>query len=171
MNFPKWLPRPAAWASGVALYVFASLVRITFVFAMPFLVALMRHWPRLAWVSLLLLWLSPIAGAAAIHNFSDRLLRANKRAAPEPRLTGAASWWAGFVAWATIIVVSFTVALVAVALDPPPIVDPESLSSAFVAVTSGATTARSILWVLLAACVYELEARTRKRDLPAQPAS
>jgi len=79
------------------------------------------------------------------------------------RLASPASWWAGFVAWATIIVVSLTVALVAVALDPPPIVDPESLwSAAVVAVTSGASTARSILWVLLAICVYELEARTRK---------
>ena len=127
---------------------------------MPFLIALMRYWPRLAWVSLLLLWLSPIAGAAAIHNLCDRLIRAKKRAVPEPRLAGATSWWAGFVAWATVIVVSFTVALVAVALDPPPIVDPESLwSAAVVAATSGASTALSLLWILLAACVYELEAR------------
>jgi hypothetical protein len=145
---------------------------MAFAFAMPFIIVLMHYWPRLAWLGLLLLWLSPVAGAAAIHNFVGRLIGTTAPASREVWLGGAASWWAGFVAWATIIVVTITMGLVAVVLDPPPISDPESVWNVVAAVTSGGTgPALSIIWILLAAYVYELELRARKPVLSAPSAN
>jgi hypothetical protein len=155
-------------ASGLALFVFASGIRMVFALAMPLLIALMRHWPRLACLGLLLLWLSPVAVAAAIHNLVGRVIGASAPASRDAWLGGAASWWAGFVAWAAIIVVTITMVLVAVVLEPPPIVDPECVWNVVTAVTNGgAGAARSVIWILLAAYVYELELRARNPVLPA----
>ena len=162
MKLPRWIPRVEALASGLALFVFASGVRMMFALALPFLIALMRHWPRLAWLGLLTLWLSPVAVAATIHNAVGRLIGTTAPASPKAWLGGAASWWAGFVAWAAIIIITITMALVAVVFDPPPIVDPESVWNVVLAVTNGAGAERSVIWILLAAYVYELELRAHK---------
>ncbi len=159
------MPRPVALASGLALFVFARGVGMAFALVMPLLMALMRAWPRLAWLGVLLLWLSPIAAAAAIHGVVGRLIGATSPASRDAWLGGAASWWAGFVAWAAVIVVSITMGLVSVVLDPPPIVDPDHVSALIAAATSGGSgIARSVVWILLAAYVYELELRARKSD-------
>src|SRR5260221_30325 len=158
------MPRPAAFASGVVIFFFASGIRMAFALAMPILILLMRHWPRLAWLGMLLLWLSPVAGAAAIHDIVGRLIGATAPASRDAWLGCATSWWAGFVAWATIIVVSVTTALVALLFDPPPIVDPDYVWNA---VTSGgASAAGPVIWILLASWVYELELRARPPDCP-----
>jgi hypothetical protein len=160
------MPRPVALASGLALFVFAAGVQTAFALAMPLLIALMRVWPRLAWVGVLLLWLSPIAAAAAIHAAVGRLIGATTRASRDDWLGGAASWWAGFVAWASIILVSITMVLVTVVLHPPPIRDPHAVVWGLLAVAtgSGAGSAHALIWILLASYVYELERRARKTD-------
>src|SRR5215831_15300178 len=98
MKAAAWIPGPTAWASAVVLFVFARGVGVAMAFVMPILIALMRHSPRLAWLGMLIVWLSPIAAAAVIHNFLAGVLGLGK---PESSargrwLGGAASWWAGF---------------------------------------------------------------------------
>ena len=133
-----------------------------FTLAMPLLSALIRYSPRLALFGMLLLWLSPVAIAAAIHNVVGRMIGATASASRDPWLGGAASWWTGFVAWAVIIVVTITMLLVAVVIEPPPILDPEYVWNVVAAATnSGADAAPSVTWILLAAYVYELELRAR----------
>jgi hypothetical protein len=162
MELPTWMPRPAAWASGAALYVFAAGVRVTFALALPILFALMRHSPRLAWLGMLLLWLSPVAVAAAVHDVVGRLVGVRAPVRRDAWIAGPASWWAGFVAWAAIIVVTVTMTFVVLVLDPPPVADPDIRSRLAAAVTAGATgTTRSIIWIVLAAYVYEIELKAR----------
>jgi hypothetical protein len=159
------MPRPTAWASGVALFVFAAGVRTAFALAMPLLILLMRVWPRLAWLGILLLWLSPVSGAAAIHGVVGRLIGATRAASRDAWFGGATSWWAGFVAWAAIIVVSVTMGFLTLVLNPPPLPDPDCVRNFVTAATSGgAGTVHSLIWILLAAYVYELELRARKPD-------
>jgi hypothetical protein len=131
-----------------------------FALAMPLLVALMRHSPRLAWLGTLLLWLSPIAIVAALHGSVSRFIGVRASDPRNPRL--ATSWWAGFVAWATIIIVTMTMAFVVLVIDPPPVVDSDSVWNLAAAVTGGVTGAtRSLIWIVLAAYVYEIERRAR----------
>jgi hypothetical protein len=156
------MPRPAAWASAVALYLFAAGVGRLFGFAMPILFALIHHWPRLGWLGMLLLWLSPMAIAAAIHAPIARWLGDGHG--------GPTSWWAGFVAWAAIIVVTMTTALVLVVLDPPPVRDPDSVWNLAVALTRGAPgTTGPVIWIVLAAFVYELELGAERGRPPRSP--
>jgi hypothetical protein len=125
----------------------------------------MRHAPRLAWLGMLLLWLSPIAAAAALHDAVGRLLGAGAGRARDARFGGAASWWAGFVAWATIIVVTVTMAFVVFVVEPPPVGDPDAVSRLAAALSAGVTgPARALIWIVLAACVYELEGRARRTN-------
>ena len=160
------MPRPVAWASAVALYLFAAGVRATFALAMPLLIALMRHSPRLAWLGMLILWISPVAIAAAIHDLVGRLIGLRGLAASDPWLGGATSWWAGFMAWATIIIVSMTMVFVVLVFNPPPVVDPDSVWNLAAAVTEGvAGTMRSSIWIVLAAYVYELQLRAHRTSM------
>jgi hypothetical protein len=146
--------------SAGALYLFAAGVRVMFALAMPLLVALMRHSPRLAWLGMLLLWLSPIAIVAALHESVGRFIGVRASGPRDPRL--AASGWSGFVAWATIIIVTLTMAFVVLVIDPPPVVDPDSVWNLAAAMAGGVTGAtRSSIWIVLAAYVYEIERRAR----------
>ena len=163
MSLPRGIPRPAAWASAVALFVYALGVSAAMAMVMPILIALLRHSPRLGWLGMLALWLAPIAGVAAVHSAVDRA--ASRRGPPsEVRgrpLGGAASWWAGFFAWAVIIFVSMTTVFVMLVLNPVPI-DPHAVWDLAAAVTRGASgLERSIIWIVLAAYAYELEASVR----------
>ena len=144
------MPRPTAWANAAALFVFALGVRNVFAVVTPILIALMRHWPRLAWLGILLLWTSPVGAAAGIHAVVSRWLGLNK-------LTRAANGWAGFVAWATIIVVTIVTGLLWLVIDPPPVVDPDAVWDVVAVLANGGSSARAIIWIVLAAYVYELE--------------
>jgi hypothetical protein len=158
------VPRPAAWASAVALFIFAAGVSLAMTFIMPILLGLMRHAPRLACLGILAAWLSPIAAAAAIHAVVDRILVGGEPAPPPRRCPfgGATSWWVGFVAWATIIFVTMTTAFVMLVINPPPFVPPEAIWNLAAALTNSVSgLARSALWVILAAYVYELEGSAR----------
>jgi hypothetical protein len=158
------LPRPAAWASAVALFIYAAGVSVALAFIIPLLAGLLRQAPRLAWLGMLAAWLSPIAGAAAIHAAVDRVLVGREPGSPRRHspVGGATSWWVGVVAWATIILVTMTTAFVMLVVDPPPIAPPEALWHLAAAVTKGVSgLVRSALWIVLAAYVYELERSAR----------
>ena len=163
MKLISWLPQPTAWANAVALFFFAAGVSVAMGLVLPILIALMRDWPRLACLGMLLLWLSPIPAAAAIHHVVDRIIgvRESKPTTGGPWFRAATSWWAGFVAWAAIILVTMTTAFVMLLLDPPQ-VDPDAMWNLAAAVTRGVPGgARAIIWITLAAYVYELERRAR----------
>jgi hypothetical protein len=135
---------------------------------LPIVIQLMRHSPRLGWIAMLMVWLSPIGAAAAIHDAVERAMgRRAGRVRPEGwPLRGAASWWAGLFAWVTIIFVTVTTAFLMLVFDPPPIVDPDHLWDLAGAVIRGVSGAeRSLTWIILAAYVYELE-RVAREDGP-----
>jgi hypothetical protein len=161
MNLPRWLPKPGAWASAVALFGYAAVVSIAIAMLMPFIGELMRHSPRLGWLAVLGVWMAPIAGAAVIHHTGHRVLDLGDSAR---YARGPSSLWAGFVAWATILLVSMTTSFVMLVIDPPP-VDPDSVS-AFVVQSLEAWhgIVRPIVWIILAAYVYTLE-RAARRDV------
>ena len=154
--WPKWIPQPAAWASAVTLFVFALAIAFAFGAVLPVLFDLMRHSPRLGWLGVLLVWLSPIPIAAAGHHAMHAVidLGDSKKVARGP-LPRSASLWAGFVAWATILVVSLTTNLILLILDPPP-VEPDVLKSLAAGLSPGAVVP-SLVWIVLAASVYALE--------------
>jgi hypothetical protein len=159
---PSWVPHPTAWASAVALFFFAWAVTVAMAFAFPLLFELMRHSPRLAWLGILLVWVAPIAGAAAIHHAVGSVLDlGDGRAVSGGSWPGMPSVWAGFVAWATILFVTTATSLVMLVLDPPP-VDPDAIHALAVEMTRGFSgIVRSVVWVVLAAYVYELERAAR----------
>jgi hypothetical protein len=162
VDLPRWMPRPAAWASALALFVFAMGVRTLFALVMPLLFALVRHSPRLGGLGLLLLWLSPMALAAGLHDLVARFIGLKAPVPGGSWLGDPSSWWLGFVAWATIIVVSIAMAFVMLVVDPPP-ADPDALGSLVAAVTRRqGFGAGSGVWIALAAYVYELELKARE---------
>ena len=164
MKLPRWVPHPTAWATAVALFFFAGGVTIAMAMLLPLLFELMRHSPRLAWLGILLVWFAPIPLAAGIHHTVHAVLdlgdlpKSARGAWP-----GAESVWAGFVAWATILFVTTATSLVMLVLDPPP-VDPDAMRVLAAEMTRGFSgVVRAVVWIVLAAYVYELERAATRR--------
>ena len=160
MSLPRFLPKPGAWASAVALFAYAAAVSLVMGLALPFIAELMKASPRLGWLAILGLWASPVAGAAALHHTGHRILDLGdvSRVARVP-----SSLWAGFVAWATILLVSMTTTFVMLVIDPPP-VDESVLSLAIGSLEAWHGVVRPVVWIVLAAYVYTLE-RAARRDV------
>jgi hypothetical protein len=155
---PSWVPHPVAWASAVALFFFWWAVTIGMAFALPLLFELMRHSPRLAWLGILLVWIAPIGASAAIHHAASSVLDlGDGRRVERGSWPRVASLWAGFVAWTTILFVTTATSLVMLVLDPPP-VEPDALHALAFEMTRGFSgVVRSVVWIVLAAYVYQLE--------------
>jgi hypothetical protein len=159
---PRWFPHPAAWASAVALFLFAGAVTTALAFVMPILMELMQRSPRLGWMGMLAAWVSPIWGAAAVHRVSHGILSIADKGKTSPS-GGWESLWAGFVAWVAIIFVTFTTSLVMLVLHPPP-VDPDALWNLAGEVMRGASGGlRAGVWIVIAAYVYQLERASQNR--------
>ncbi|MGD0530397.1 MAG: hypothetical protein ABSE49_35005 [Polyangiaceae bacterium] len=162
MKLPGWLPHPAAWATAVALFFFAAGVSIAMALVLPALFELMPRSPRLAWLGILLLWLAPIAAAAGLHHAAHSVLDLGDTVPSRGTWPGVGSLWAGFVAWATILFVTLVTSLVMLVVDPPP-VEPDAMRALGAAMTQGfSSVARAIIWIVLAAYVYQLERVARK---------
>jgi hypothetical protein len=158
MKLPVWFPRPASWATGLALFAYAYVVRVGMLLALPWIVELMRLSQRLGWLAFLLLWVAPIALAAAIHRVGHHALDAldDRGAAPRVR-TPAGHLWAGYVAWASVLLVSTLTSLVMLVIDPPPAED-DAVSMLLADMAHGTLgVVRAGVWIVLAACVYEVE--------------
>jgi hypothetical protein len=162
MKLSSLLPSMGAWASAVTLFFYAMGVSVTMVLVMPLIAELMRHSPRLGWLAMLAVWLAPIGVAGAAHYAGHKLLDLGDVRAEAVR---ARSTWAGFVAWAAILVVTLTTSLVMLVIDPPP-VDPGELWGLARQVSAGGVlgVVRAAVWVVLAAYVYTLE-RVARRDV------
>jgi hypothetical protein len=164
----RFMPVPGALASAGALLVYASLVSTGFALVMPFVAELMEKSPRLGWLAMLAVWLSPSMGAAVMHRTAHGILDA---ADTSKVARNASSLWAGFVAWVTIIFVTMTTSFVMLVLDPPP-VDPDfavasSLASLDVihhGLSSWKPVVQLLVWLSLATGVYTLE-RAARRDV------
>ena len=159
---------PGALASAGALFVYASLVSIFFASVMPFVADLIERSPRLGWLAMLLVWLAPTLGAATIHRAAHGVLDM-----ADTRKVGrnAASLWAGFVAWAAIILVSMTTTFVMLVIDPPPAEPDFAFASALSSLDvfhHGLSNWRAVVhlavWIALATGVYTLE-RAARRDV------
>jgi hypothetical protein len=161
VKLPRWFPQPAAWAGAVALFVYAGVVSIAMAAVMPLIAELMRASPRLGWLAILATWVSPIGGAALLHHTAHGLLDLGDTQKVARR---ASSAWAGFVAWATILLVSLTTSFVMLVIDPPP-ADPDALWNLATHITQGPhVILRAVVWIVLAAHVYTLE-RAARRDV------
>ncbi len=164
----KWMPLPGALASAGALFVYATLVSVFFATVMPYVGELIERAPRLGWLAMLLVWLAPTLGAATVHRAAHAVLDL-----ADTRSVGrnAASLWAGFVAWAAIILVSLTTSFVMLVIDPPP-TEPDFAIAAALSnldvIHHGLSNWRAVVhlvvWISLATGVYTLE-RAARRDV------
>jgi len=142
-----------AWANAIGLFFYAGAVSLGIAAVMPFIAELLRHSPRLGWLAVLAVWTAPVFGAAGLHHTAHRVmdLGDSRRGA-----NGAMSLWAGFVAWATIILVSMTASFVMLVIDPPP-AEPDLLVLAVCGLAAWHGAVHSAVWIGLAAAVYSLE--------------
>ena len=157
---PRWLPRPASWASAVALFLFAGAIRVGMALVIPLLFSLMRVSPRLAWLAILGVWLSPVALAAAAHRATSGLLDlVDMTREGRPAETTATSVRAGLFAWLAVLFVTTVTGLAMLVVDPPP-VEPDAVLGLFVhAMGGGAGLLSAGIWIAVAAGVYELDRR------------
>jgi hypothetical protein len=158
MKLPKWAPDPVAWLNAVALYFFGMGVGIVFMFVLPFVFDLIERSPRLGWLALLLVWLSPIPAAAAIH----RVVQGVLDAAEGKRTTSIGSLWAGLFAWMAFFFVNIATALIMLVIDPPP-TEPDAaffvqFSTQLRASNVGIQT---VVWIVVAAFGHHLERKGR----------
>jgi len=161
----RFLPRPASWASGLALFAFARVVGIGMALALPILFELMRLSPRLAWIGILGVWLAPVALAAVAHRATSATLDVvdAERARPGPN-PAAGSLRAGLFAWLAVIFTSTVATLALLVIDPPP-VEPDSLGAFFAtAAGAGKTLASALIWIVVASLVYEVDARAMRGE-------
>jgi hypothetical protein len=161
----RFLPRPASWASGLALFAFARVVGIGMALALPILFELMRLSPRLAWVGILGVWLAPVMLATIAHRVTSATLDVvdAERARPAPN-HAAASLRAGLFAWLAVIFTSTVATLALLVIDPPP-VEPDTLGAFFAtAAGAGKTLASALIWIVVASLVYEVDARAMRGE-------
>lgn len=164
MKRPAFIPHPASWASAVVLAVFAKGVGFGMAIVIPLIFALLPHAPRLAWLGLLLVWIAPIGLAAAVHKATRGMLDFATTPPPAGPPPPTASLWAGFVAWATVIVVTLLSGFAMLVVDPPP-VEPETAQGLLETIARGPLgIVHALVWIVLAACVYELERSARGGD-------
>ena len=159
---------PTAFASAGALLVYASLVSMFFAFVMPYVGELIEKAPRLGWLAMLAVWMSPVLGAATVHRTAHGILDTMDT---QRVSRNATSLWAGFVAWVTIIFVSMTTSFVMLVIDPPP-VDPDFTVIRALAdvdmwhrgLSNWKPVVHLVVWIFLATGVYSLE-RAARRDV------
>ena len=158
------LPSPASWLSAVALLVFSTLVFAAVGVVLPAFLEFAQRWPRLGALGGLGLALSPgLALTLAHHAAKGALDRVENKAAPAAGLLPtAASVWAGLFGWCVVLFALCVSTFVSLALFPiPP--EPDALRGLLAAQADPRLlfSVRTAVWVVAAACAYELESRRR----------
>jgi hypothetical protein len=163
--------RPAFVPSGIALLCaalsFGLLVATAAAFGtvMPHLVDLLETSPRLAMLGFLGLFVAPAVVVAVVHHTSLRAL--DGKAFPRSLLPGVESWWAGAHAWLVIGGASVLARLVLLVVEPPKL-EPGSLVATLtteaqhVGTLANVMSAYPLVWIAIAAQLFELERRTRQ---------
>lgn len=158
------LPSPASWLSAVALLVFSSLVFTVVGLVLPAFLDFAQRWPRLGALGGLGLALSPGLALTLAHHATKGVLdRAENKPAPGAGLLPtAASVWAGLFGWCVVVFAFCVSTFVSLALFPiPP--EPDALLAWLSAQADVRLlfSVRSAVWVVAAACAYEVESRSR----------
>jgi hypothetical protein len=167
MKLPTWFPHPAAWLSAVVLLVFSRALLLGLGIALPLLGEVARYSPRLAAMGGLAVWLSPVALVAVGHRVVTSVLDvgdpAKKTRARVPRIL---SWWAGLYAWLVLFLATTTTMFLLVIIHPPPPEEAAIGVASLVATGLSAGTsfgAQTVLWVFVAALLYQFERTARHR--------
>lgn len=168
--------RPIFVPSGIALLSaalsFGLLVGTAMVIGQvaPRLVELLETSPRLAMLGFFGLVVAPGVVVTIVHHAAHRTLdtveEAGRRTtAVLPRLE---SWWAGVNAWLIIGGASVLARLVLLVVTPPKL-DPGSFVATLtseandVGALANVMSLYPVIWIVIAAQLFELERRTRRR--------
>jgi hypothetical protein len=157
MKLPRWIPNPESWLSAVALYFFGMGVTIVFGMVFPWVFDLIDRAPRLGWFALLLVWLSPIPAAAAIHAFVHGILDAADREKKAKR----SSRFAGLFAWMAWMFTTVVASLIMLVIDPPPPDDGALSTAVHLLQRSSTVSVFGLVWIVVAAFVYRIESSAR----------
>ncbi len=165
MKLPAWFPHPIAWLSALLLRAFIFGFSMALAIVLPILFELAKDSPRLAWLGILGLWLSPIALIAIAHHLLHATIDLGDRTKfTRGVLPSAQSWFAGMFAWAGSLLVSVTTSLVLLVIDPPPI-EPDAFLARTMTMNATANVGvGTIVWLVLAASMFHLERAIRKAD-------
>lgn len=176
----KFLPSPIALLSAVLTFVLLGFFVAAAAAVVPQLLELMKTQPRLAMIGLLGFTISPAAVTVLVHHVGHRALdrldtdfdwRDHHRSTGSilPRIE---SWWAGVQAWMTLYAASIVTRLVMLVIFPP---EPQPDTEAFFSLTGfvnemsravtlqNAASLHTGIWIVIAAWMYELERRARRR--------
>jgi hypothetical protein len=158
------LPGPASWLSAVVLFVFTTLVFAGVGVVLPAFLEFAQRWPRLGALGGLGLVLSPGLALTLAHHAAKGVLdRAEKKPAPSSGLLPtAASVWAGLFGWCVVVFSLCVSTFVSIALFPRP-PEPDALLAWLSAQADPSLlfSVRTAVWVVAAACAYEVESRNR----------
>jgi hypothetical protein len=159
-----FFPSSLSWLNAALLYGLLQLWGLLSAAIVPVLLELFERSPRLAMVGFLALVVSPAIAVTLLHHFGHGALDKVDRNAKKERdlLPGVASWWAGVLGW-FILYATTTVTMFVLLVLFPPEPDRASLLSAAWKYSGGSAIAslHSILWVVIAAHLYDLERRAR----------
>jgi hypothetical protein len=176
MRYDEMMRRPVFVPSAIALLSaglsFGLLMATSMAIAMlaPHLGELLERSPRLAILAFLGLVVSPALVVAIVHHVAHRAMDTVDHTAATPRsfLPGLESWWAGAHAWLVIGGASVLSRLVMLVIAPPKL-EPDTVfgllshEAAEVGTLANLGTLYPLVWIAVAAQLFELERRARRR--------
>lgn len=165
----RWgIPSKYAWLSAFCLYGALLAWSALLAFAIPLLLELMRVSPRLAMLGVLGVLVVPAPVIAFVHHGASGALDLADPSGERTRglLPGASSWWAGVLSWCLLFATSTAASVVLLVIFPPePEPDVLGVLSLALSYASGSvrTGVHAVVWIVIAAQIYELERRAKKK--------
>jgi hypothetical protein len=159
-----WFPSSLSWLNAALLYGLLQLWGLASAAVIPALLELFQRSPRLAMVGFLVLVVSPAVAVTLLHHFGHGALDKVDRSTKKERdlFPGVASWWAGVLGWFILYATTTVTMFVLLVLFPPEPEQASFLAAAWKYSGGGAIASlHSILWVVIAAQLYDLERRAR----------
>jgi hypothetical protein len=164
-----FVPSSLSLLSAVLLFTLLTIFSAAAAVIVPSLLELLRTSPRVAMLGLLVFAISPAIVVAVLHRTGHRALdgvsRESRREHVGPTIESA---WAGTHAWLVLYGTSVLTSLVMLVVNPPEL-EPEgsSVLGAMLRMTSqvritSAFSLYAIVWVGIAAILYELERGGRR---------
>jgi hypothetical protein len=153
----------AALAFGLLIATAMAVAKLA-----PHLGELLRTSPRLAMLALFGIFVAPALVVAIGHHLAHRAMDGVDSSTRTRRsfLPSVESWWAGAHAWLVIGGASVLSRLVMLVLNPPKVEPDTALGmlaseASQVGTLANAASLYPILWILVAAQLFELERRAR----------
>ncbi len=166
MRRPVFVPSGIALLSAALSFGLLVATASAFATAAPHLIELLETSPRLAMLGFVGLVVGPAVVVTIVHHASHRALDgvALKRSV----FPSIESWWAGAHAWLVILGASVLARLVLLVVQPPKL-EPDSFVATLSSEASAVGTLANVMsiypviWILIAAQLFELERRTRQK--------